>query len=342
MSAPEPYVTVVVVNYNGGAFLPRCLRAMLAQEGPSFEVVVVDNGSTDGSIEALPEDVTSDPRLRVMAMGENLGFAAGNNRGAEESTARWICTLNPDAFPRPGWLTSLAAGAEVAGALMAGGTQVFADEPDTLDGLGDALHISGLAWRMGFGHALAGTVPSVPYPVFGPCAAGAIYDREMFHAVGGFDESFFCYHEDVDLALRMRRAGAMAVQIPDAVIDHVSSGITGRASPFAVYHGTRNRMWTFAGSMPLAGLILLAPVHLAMTLFMLGWAGWRSRRWLSTWRGVRDGVRGLPRVLRERRGKPDAVGLAGILPALAVNPLTVAERGLVGNPAGLKAPVRKN
>ena len=188
MSAPHPYVTVVVVNYNGGAFLSRCLRSMLAQSGPSFEVVVVDNGSSDGSLEALPGDVTLDPRLRVVALGENLGFAAGNNRGAEGSEARWICTLNPDAFPRPGWLARLVAGAEGSGALMAGGTQVLANKPDVLDGLGDALHISGLAWRMGFGHSVADTVPSAPYPVFGPCAAGAIYDRELFHALRGFDE----------------------------------------------------------------------------------------------------------------------------------------------------------
>ena len=315
---------MVIVAYQAGGYLRRCVDALKAQNGVRWEAVIVDNASTDGSLEGLALDA----RFRVVASPVNLGFAEANNVGARGSKARWIACLNPDAFPRAGWLAKLVAGAEAAGAEMAGSTQVFADAPDTLDGLGDAYHISGLAWRAGFGHPVS-EVPRAPYPVFGPCAAAALYDRELFERVGGFDARFFCYHEDVDLALRMRRAGGAAVQVPGAVVDHVSSGIAGRASDFAVFHGTRNRMWTFAKSMPLAGLVLFGPLHVGMMIAMGVWAMFRSDRGPPTWRGTWAGVRGLPRMLRARREVPRDVGLRGLWPVMAVDPRGVVRRGLV-------------
>jgi len=317
-------VTVVIVAYQAGDYLRRCVEALKAQDGVSWEAVIVDNGSTDGSLAGLGLDA----RFRVVASAENLGFAEANNIGARGSQAKWISCLNPDAYARDGWLAALVAGAEDAGAQMAGSTQVFADTPDTLDGLGDGYHISGLAWRAGFGHTVE-SAPTVPYPVFGPCAAAALYERELFEAVGGFDARFFCYHEDVDLALRMRRAGASCVQVPDAVVDHVSSGIAGRASDFAVFYGTRNRMWTFVKSMPLNGLVLFAPLHIAMTLAMMVWSLFRPGRAGPTWRGVWAGLLGLPEMVRARDEVLRAVGLRGLWPVLAVNPVKVVRRGVV-------------
>ena len=322
-----PQVRVIIVNHNGGRYLRRCVDALAAQTGVAWEAVIVDNASTDGSLEGL----SLDERFTLIRSDTNLGFAAANNLAAEGAQTRWLACLNPDAFPREGWLSALVAGAEGAGARMAGSTQVLADDPGTLDGLGDGYSIYGLAWRMGFGHPVASTPPA-PYPAFGPCGAAALYDRELFEALGGFDARFFCYHEDVDLALRLRRAGAEAVQVPGAVVDHVSSGIAGRASDFAVYHGTRNRMWTFAKSMPLAGLILFAPLHIAMTIAMMGWSLLRPGRAAPTWRGVGHGLKGLPRMLRARRDVPKTVGLSGLLPHLAANPARVVRRGLVPKP----------
>lgn len=316
-------VRVVIVAYRSGAYLERCVRALQAQKGVLWECVIVDNGGNGDALEALAPD----GRIRVVEAEGNVGFAAGCNLGARGARARWLAMLNPDAFARPGWLAALVRGAEAAGARMAGSTQVFADDPSRLDGLGDGYHVSGLAWRMGFGHPIA-RLPDTPYPVFGPCAAAALYDRALFEAVGGFDPAFFCYHEDVDLALRMRRAGARAVQVPDAVVDHVSSGIAGRASEFAVFHGTRNRLWTFAKSMPGAGLVLLGPLHIALTLALLGWSLARPGRAGPTWRGVAAGLRGLPAVWRARADTPRQVGLRGLAGALTLDPRAVVRRDL--------------
>ena len=210
-----------------------------------MSAILVDNGSSDGSLETLPE---LDDRFTIMEAGENLGFAVANNRMRPMMLGDWIALLNPDAFARPDWLEEgLAARALLPNTAMVGSTQYLALEPDKFDGLGDEYHAFGVAWRAGFGEPVEDIVTR---EAFGPCGAGAFYDRDVFRTLGGFDESFFCYHEDVDLAFRMRLAGYRCVQSADTIIDHVSSAISGRASEFAVYHGTRNRIWTFFNNMP--------------------------------------------------------------------------------------------
>jgi N-acetylglucosaminyl-diphospho-decaprenol L-rhamnosyltransferase len=289
-------VSIVIVNYNGGDYLIRCLRAVAAQTLPPSEVIIVDNGSTDGSldgIDALPIPV------QIVAAGTNLGFAAANNLAARQATAPWIATLNPDAFPEADWLWELMRAVhrhpDVA---MFGSTQVMADEPARLDGTGDVFHISGLVWRRGHG-AAAATVPAEG-EVFASCAAAALYRRDRFLAVGGFEESFFCYCEDVDLAFRLRLRGERCVQVASARVCHVASGISGYRSDFATYHGTRNRIWLFIRNLPTGLLIALLPGHITMNLVMLG-RSVLQRNGTATWRGMCDALRGLPQVLAARR-----------------------------------------
>ena len=293
----SPKASVIIVNYNGGEWLPRCVAALAAQSEAAFEAFIVDNGSSDGSIEALPK---LDARFEVILAGENLGFAAGNNLASKQARAEYLVMLNPDAFARKDWLEKLINEVTATDITMVGSLQYMALEPDVLDGAGDFYHASGLAWRGGFGHP-ASSAPTQALEAFAPCGAGALYHRETFLRLGGYDERFFCYHEDVDLGYRMRLAGGRCVQSASAIIDHVSSGIAGRASEFAVYHGTRNRIWTFFKNMPLPLLLLLLPAHLGMNLFVLLWAGLRSGRFKPTLRGIRDGITGLPSILRSRR-----------------------------------------
>ena len=314
----NPLFSVIIVNYNGGAYLTRCVDALLAQEGPSFEAILVDNGSVDGSLEGLP----ADPRLSVIEAGENLGFAVANNLAAKRARGTWLVMLNPDAFARPGWLRALErATGNHPGVAMFGSMQVMADTPALFDGAGDEYSVYGIAYRARYGQPVE-TI-TADYPVFGPCAAAAAYRRDVFEALGGFDARFFCYHEDVDLALRFRRAGHRCVQVADAVVDHVGGGISGDASDFAVYHGTRNRVWTWVGSMPLAPMVLLLPLHMAANLAYLAWSVVRPARFRPTARGLWHGVRGAPAMLRTRR----AYGTRGtVIGMLAWNPLSVIRR----------------
>lgn len=295
-------VCVVVVNYNGGAMIERCLDCLAAQSRQSFEVVVVDNGSRDGSLERLrerPERFAKPARFRLIEAGGNLGFARANNLAIAETRAAWIATLNPDGFAAPDWLDEMLAGVRRHPEAAAFGATLLDDaRPERLDGAGDVYHASGLAWRGAYGQD-AGRLPAEG-EVFAPCAAAAFYRRDLVEQLGGFDARYFCYLEDVDLGFRLRLSGARCVQLPKAVVRHVSSGITGRRSAFAVYHGQRNLLWTFVKNMPMPLFALLLPAHVLAHLLLFGLNLPRGTLGPAL-RGLRDGLRGLPEIWRARR-----------------------------------------
>lgn len=315
-----PKASIIIVNYNGGEFIGRCLNALKAQTETDFECFIMDNGSSDGSLDNLPE---LDDRFTVEKLGENLGFAAANNLGARKARAEWIACLNPDAFAHPNWLAELLKTPALAeNVTMAGSRQNMALEPGVLDGIGDCYHAFGLAYRAGCGH------PDNAYPiketreVFGPCAAASLYHRETFQRLGGFDENFFTYHEDVDLAYRMRRDGGICIQNNRAVVDHVSSGITGRASEFAVYHGTRNRIWTFLKNTPRSLMLFLLPAHIATVLFTLAWSMFRKGRFKPTLKGTIHGFFNYPGGNRVKR----KASLGSLLKTMTWSPRKVYRR----------------
>lgn len=319
-----PKISVIIVNYNGGEWLSRCVQSVADQTLTDFECFIVDNGSSDGSTAALPK---LDSRFTLMELGENTGFARGNNIAAKEAKGEWLALLNPDAFAWPDWLEKLLDATTLApNVTMVGSTQYMALEPGIYDGVGDFYHVTGLAWRGKHGHVTAGHMAETG-EVFGPCAAASMYHRETFARLGGFDERFFCYHEDVDIAFRFRLAGGICIQKADAVVDHVSSGISGKASPFAVYHGTRNRMWTFVKCMPPLGLIIFGPFHIALNLAFMFWSLFRKGRAKPTWRGVRDGVKGIPAVWKDRKTVEREVGLLPLLRVMTLNPMKFLTRG---------------
>ena len=306
--------------------MQRSVDSVAAQTLSDFECFIVDNASSDGSIGAL---TLPDDRFKVLQMETNTGFAAGNNYAAKQAVGQWIALLNPDAFATPDWLAQMIAATKLdTNIAMVGCLQRMALEDGILDGAGDCYHASGLAWRAKFGHKEA--EPLGTYEVFAPCGAAALYKAELFHNIGGFDERFFCYHEDVDIGFRIRLAGGRCIQTSDAIVDHVSSGISGRASDFAVYYGTRNRILTFFKNMPLPLLIMLAPAHIALNLTVLLWSLIRIKRFKPTARGIWHGFKGLGPILKSRADiKPHKKASSrDILKQLAWSPLTVLRRDL--------------
>ena len=292
-------VSVIIVNFNAGDRILRCLGALMLQTRLPDEIILADNGSTDGSLEAA---AAAFPSVRVLALGENTGFAAANNRAVEQATGTFVALLNPDAYPEPPWLEALlAAAARYPAAAAFGSTQIMADDPSRIDGAGDCLHALGVPYRGFFGWRADALPPEGR--VIAPCAAAALYRRDAFLAEGGFDERFFCYCEDVDLGIRLYHSGLETIQVRTAVVLHEGSALTGRQSAFTVYHGHRNRVWLFAKAMPPLLFWSLLPAHLLMNLFFVAKfaptpVGEPYRR------GIIDGLRAMPALRRERQGRP--------------------------------------
>jgi len=298
-SSMWPKVAVVIVNWNGERFLDRCLSALLVQTVTPHEIILVDNGSSDASLEI----VRRYPSVHVLEQNKNLGFARGNNVAIEAAAAEseWIALVNPDAFPDLHWLEALLSAARDHPDFDVFGCKLVKDADFAiLDGEGDAYHMSGLVWRRGHGMPLASFSQQV-CEVFSPCAAAALYRRSALLEVGGFDEDFFCYVEDVDLGFRLRLAGHKALYVPDAVVQHVGSATTGgQHSDFSVYHGHRNLVWTFVKDMPGILFWLLLPLHAAMNLATIFWFTLKGRGGVIL-RAKRDALLGLPKMWRKRQ-----------------------------------------
>jgi GT2 family glycosyltransferase len=298
-ASPAPdSVAVIVVNANGGDLLDRALRAVAEQTVQPRRVVVVDNASSDGSVDGLEQ---RHPTVEVVRLDRNVGFGEANNIGVQAvADCRWVALLNPDAFPETTWLEALleAARTEPDYSFFASRLLV-ADDPRKLDGTGDVYHVSGLAFRRDHGRE----VDSIVRPraeVFSPCAAAAMYSRSAFEEAGGFDELYFAYLEDLDLAFRLRLAGHRCLYVPESTVLHVGSPMTGRTSDFTVFHAQRNMVWTYAKNMPAPLVWLYLPEHLLVNLFALVGYSLRGQAGV-VWRAKLDAIRLLPRVLTERR-----------------------------------------
>lgn len=290
-------VAVIIVNWNGGKLLQRCLEHVLRQSLKPDKILLIDNGSTDNSGLKASEH----PDVTVYFMNRNLGFAAANNWALHQCETEWVALLNPDALPKPDWLSNLMRAAQqIPQYSMFGSTQLMLNNPQQLDGLGDVYHCSGIAWREGHGQQRQ-EIDTRLRDIFSPCACAALYRRDALIELGGFDEDFFCYIEDVDLGFRLRLQGYRAYHVPEAIVYHAGSSSTGGPhSDFAVYHGHRNLVWTFVKNMPNPLFWLLLPLHLAMNAVTLLHFAVRGQSHVI-FAAKRDALFGIAKIWRKRR-----------------------------------------
>jgi GT2 family glycosyltransferase len=290
-------VTVLIVNWNSGELLAECLDHLLEQTIQPENVIIVDNASSDNSADV----VETYKNITLKKPGSNLGFAAGNNLALTECDTEFVALLNPDAFPDSKWLESLLLKASKCPDLAAfGSRQLMQENEKLLDGIGDTYHMSGLVWRERHG-AQQRQDDLAEREIFSPCAAAALYRRSAFMDMGGFDEDFFCYMEDVDLGFRLRLAGHKAMYVPEAIVHHVGSATTGgQHSDFSVYHGHRNLVWTFIKNMPGALFLLLLPLHLMLNLFSIIWFSAKGQGNVII-RAKWDAIKGIPVMWRKRK-----------------------------------------
>lgn len=316
-------IAVLIVAYRSRETLGRCLEALAQQSVRPREVFVLENGSpVDERIDSstLPEWVT------FIESEKNLGFAAGNNLLARAATSEWLALLNPDAFAKRDWLEQLLAATQRYSEIsIFGSTQYAAGWPGQLDGIGDVYHVTGLAYRAGYMRPIA-LLPE-DGEVFAACGAAAFIRRSLFESLGGFDERFFCYNEDVDFAYRAKLAGYKTVQLRDAAVDHLGYASSGRRSEFATYYGVRNRLWVFLKNTPGWLFWILSPLHCLMTL-LLWLSAARFGQFTVFGRAIGDALRAWSDMMGSRREIQHArvASTWQIARAMSWNPLRLFSR----------------
>jgi GT2 family glycosyltransferase len=285
---------VVIPTLDGRRLLEECLAALDRQTLPAGDLIVVDNGSRDDTLDWLGRHY---PAATVLRNPCNRGFAAAVNQGIRASRSEWVALLNNDAVPEPDWLAGLvAAGAADRRVGAVASRMMFRDARHVISSAGIRLDPAGLAWDLWVGET---TWPSAAVPVFGASAGACLLRRAMLEDVGLFEESFFAYSEDTDLAWRARLRGWRALLAPDAVVYHALSATGGEGSPFKRYQLAHNRWRLLVRNYPGAPLLLRLPIVLLYDLLPI--ANGLVRGDAIPLRGRLDALRQLPGLLGQRR-----------------------------------------
>ncbi len=251
-------IDIVIPNYNGKVFLQNCLESLRQQNCSDFTVIVVDNGSTDGSVELLVQDY---PEVELIAWPENKGFSAAVNAGIAAGSAPLIFLLNNDTELDVNCLAKLLTAAKTRQEYDFFAAKMLNYHDRTyLDGAGDAFLRGGVGYRLGTMEEDSDYY-SVARQVFGACAGAALYRRDFFDELGLFDEDFFAYLEDVDLNLRANSRGKKCWYVPDARVYHIGSATTGsKINAFTVSLSTRNNFCVLIKNYPASLFFRFAPV----------------------------------------------------------------------------------
>ncbi len=247
-------ISVVVVNYNGKKFLDNCLSSLVTQTYQNFEIIVVDNGSSDNSPAYIRERY---PSVILVETGANLGFAGGTNAGIRIAKGEFILTLNNDTIADPHLIDAIVSPMQMDSRVgMCAAKMIFPD--GRINSTGICISRSGAAWDQGGGEQDHGQF-DIAKEVFGPCAGAALYRRSMLDEIGLFDEDFFLFMEDVDLAFRARLSGWKCMYVPTARVVHIHGGTAGFRSNLSIYYGNRNLIWYVIKNFPSRTLLLCSP-----------------------------------------------------------------------------------
>lgn len=289
----RPSVSVLIVAWNSGNELRRTLPPLLAELREGDELIVVDNDSPDDSATVVAELA---PRARVVTMGRNRGFAGGANVGASAAAGDLLVILNPDAMPLPGWGEAIRRPWLEGRGWSAWQGLVAGEDGTTINSADNPCHFTGIVWSGMHDEPIAAAPgPGEVTSLSGACLAVPL---EVWRRHGGFPEHYFMYHEDVDLALRLRLAGEMTGIESTAVVAHDYEFTASAGNKWRWLE--RNRLAMLVRLYPGSLLLLLAPMLLATELALMlaaaagGWAGQKLR-------ANAEAIAWLPRLLRERR-----------------------------------------
>ena len=251
--------TVVIPNLNGAGWLKDSIESIWAQTCRDFELIVVDNGSTDESL-AIARSYVGRERYTLIENRENTGFSHAVNQGIRLADSEYVALFNNDAFAEPDWLENLIAAADKDKRIFAVSSRMIRQFERTLaDDAGDYVTLLGFACKRGDG--MRAERYQRPCRVFSACGGAALYRKSILDEIGLFDENFFAYYEDVDLSWRGNNHGYKNVFCPAAKCYHICGATTGavRYNPFKSIQSGRNSILLPYKNMPLLMLLLNLP-----------------------------------------------------------------------------------
>jgi GT2 family glycosyltransferase len=281
-------VSVVIVTWNRRELLRNCLQSLALQQGPRFEVILVDNSSSDGSVEMAEREFGATGRLilRVICNSENRGFCTANNQGIALAQGAFIALLNNDAEAEPGWIEGLAGAFTARPAVgMAASKILVWEDPARIDKAGHLIYLDGQNRGRGSGQLDTGQFDKSE-EVLWPDGCAAMYRRAMLDEIGGFDEDFFAYADDAELGLRARIAGWDCLYVPQAVVRHHRGATLGVLSTRRLELIERNRILLAAKLFPWSLLCLNGAYFLARIAAGV-WAAARNRGEVGRFPGIR-------------------------------------------------------
>ena len=249
-------VSIIIPNYNGKHFMKDCMESLEEQTFRDFEVIVVDNASTDGSVEFMKEDY---PSVRLVEMETNTGFSGAVNAGIKKAKAPYVFLLNNDTECEPDCVEKLYHAIKKSKKIFSvASCMIQLHHRELMDSAGDVYTMLGWAFNRGNGKPVEDY--QCPAKIFTACAGAAIYQKAVFDEIGYFDEQFFAYREDIDVGYRARVRGYYNLYCPEAKVYHVGSGTSGSThNPFKVRLGVRNNIYLVYKNMPLPFLVWNLP-----------------------------------------------------------------------------------
>lgn len=250
-----PLVSIIVVNWNGLMFLDGCLSSLEKQTWNQREFILVDNGSTDGSVECIRAWTKRLSNAKALYLSENTGFCRANNLAFARAQGEWIALFNNDAVAEPNWLEELVRNRDAVRQIGMLGSKIrFLEPTGVIDKVGHLIYWDGQNRGRGTMERDAGQYDQGE-EILWPDACAALYHRKLFEETGGFDETFFAFGDDADLGMRARLLGWKAWYVPTAVVHHHHSATAGAYSPLKVMLVERNRLLLAIKSFPLSLLL---------------------------------------------------------------------------------------
>jgi len=289
-------VSFIVVNYNGKRFLKDCISSICSQTYKDLEIIFVDNGSTDGSVEFVK---TSFPEVILVELEKNLGFAGGNNRGLLRCSGDYVALVNNDVVLDDHWLEYALEALCSSRSVGMVSTRIFVKGTGVIDSIGDRFTTAFTGTKVGEG--CRGSLFEKEIKVDGVCAAAALYRREMIDEVGFFDEDLFLNYEDTDLNFRAWLRGWKCRYAGKAVAHHAVNATIGTMSPTSVFYFSRNSLLVLVKNFPFRLIVRRMPQRLCYEFLAFFYYAVLNRRLFSYLHGKIDAVRMLPSMIRKRK-----------------------------------------